>query len=520
MRLLHFDSSGKLNLTDFRGKSIPPYAIRSHRWGCEEVLFEDVRDRSYERKTSYEKIGFCAKQATQDYLEYFWIDTCCIDKWNVDELSKAINSMYNWYRDAARCYVFLPDVSICITTSVQCEETWKESFRKSKWFTREWTLQELIAPKMVEFFPRWSSTRRQRVAGLALHGDPLESFSIPERMAWAKFRETTEPEDGAYCLSGILHVSIPKIYGEGMDTALEKLRNELKPAGIAPFSIPFSRNPKSVGRELQLADLAARLFQNKQTIVIAVTGAGGAGKSQLAPELAYITKEKDEGCSAFWIDAGDINNADVRLLVTDYLSREESRKWLLIFDNADDVGLTSADRSIILTTTNNDTAETFAKVSIIQLKAMTPSAAESMLEKYLTTPIPSGEREEMKLLLEEHSYLPLAIVLVAVYIRLNNITLSDYRLSRTLPKHGQQQDRTMTSIDTTLLISLQHILSTYPLAAESLLLSACIGRKDIPRDFFTAASDYALVTRRPAESAPDVHRLVHHAIRNWLQEQQ
>ena len=98
MRLLHFNALGRLILTDFRGKPIPRYAILSHRWSDSETLIEDVRSRIYEEKEEgYKKLMFCAEQAAQDGLRYFWIDTCCIDSWNNDERSVAINSMFQWY---------------------------------------------------------------------------------------------------------------------------------------------------------------------------------------------------------------------------------------------------------------------------------------------------------------------------------------------------------------------------------------------------------------------------------------
>jgi hypothetical protein len=112
MRLLHFDTLGKLVLTDFRGKTIPPYAILSHRWSDSEILLEDIASGAYkDAKEGYRKLAFCAKQAAQDKLQYFWIDTCCIDKWNLRERSRAINSMFHWYKNAERCYVFLSDVT-------------------------------------------------------------------------------------------------------------------------------------------------------------------------------------------------------------------------------------------------------------------------------------------------------------------------------------------------------------------------------------------------------------------------
>ena len=117
MRLLHFDAPDRLILTDFRGKPIPPYAILSHRWSNSEALFEDVSNGAYkQREEGYQKLKFCAEQAAKDGLQYFWIDTCCIDRWDNNERSRAINSMFQWYQKAARCYVFLLDVSLTAVT--------------------------------------------------------------------------------------------------------------------------------------------------------------------------------------------------------------------------------------------------------------------------------------------------------------------------------------------------------------------------------------------------------------------
>ncbi|KAK5111411.1 hypothetical protein LTR85_012141 [Meristemomyces frigidus] len=90
------------------------YAILSHRWGPdeEEVTYDDVVNRIGTSKpgTGFEKIRFCVRQATQDGLRHFWMDTCCIDKSKETELSKALRSMNRWYANAEKCYVFLADV--------------------------------------------------------------------------------------------------------------------------------------------------------------------------------------------------------------------------------------------------------------------------------------------------------------------------------------------------------------------------------------------------------------------------
>jgi hypothetical protein len=240
MRLLHYTEVGELVWTEFSAGNIPPYAILSHTWDVGEVSFEDLVNNRAESKAGYRKILFCGGQAARDHLQYFWVDTCCIDKRNFHELSKAINSMFRWYQNAVKCYVFLSDVSTpSITDNPLYQSIWKTAFQKSRWFTRGWTLQELIAPASVEFFSVQhrrlgdkESLKQQifEITGVpiqALEGLPLTRFSIEERMTWAAKRRTTEEEDGAYCLLGIFGVFMPLIYGEGRRNAFVRLKEEI-----------------------------------------------------------------------------------------------------------------------------------------------------------------------------------------------------------------------------------------------------------------------------------------------------
>jgi hypothetical protein len=113
MRLLQSNDDGNLSLTEFFESAIPNFAILSHRWGTDEVTFKDLTDGTSKSKAGgYSKIQFCGEQARRDGLKYFWVDTCCIDKSSSAELSEAINSIFRWYQKAARCYVYLSDVSI------------------------------------------------------------------------------------------------------------------------------------------------------------------------------------------------------------------------------------------------------------------------------------------------------------------------------------------------------------------------------------------------------------------------
>ncbi|KAK0728901.1 hypothetical protein B0T26DRAFT_673364 [Lasiosphaeria miniovina] len=240
MRLLERDDTGGVRLTEDlpSNNKIPPYAILSHTWGDGEVLFRDLMDGTGKNKAGYAKIQFCRDQAWRDGLRFFWVDTCCIDKSDSAELQHALNSMFRWYRDAAKCYVYLADVSTC-KRDADGNSKWGLDFRKCKWFTRGWTLQELIAPSIVEFFSR----ERERLGdkkslekeihdrtGIplrALQGNPLSDFSVDERKAWIEKRETKYEEDKVYSLFGIFDVHIPVVYGEGKEKAFDRLQEKI-----------------------------------------------------------------------------------------------------------------------------------------------------------------------------------------------------------------------------------------------------------------------------------------------------
>jgi hypothetical protein len=246
MRLLYLSQDGIFGLTkDLVGDDlIPPYAIFSHTWGSdnEEVTFDDIINGIGKDKIGYEKIRFCGKQARQDNLRYFWIDTCCINKSTNNELSTAINSMFRWYQRSSKCYVYLSDVSVPddVTDTQALRITWEYAFRQSRWFTRGWTLQELLAPATVEFFSR--NGRRlgtkisleqeiheiTKIPVNAIRGERFSNFSINERMSWSSERSTTLEEDRVYCLLGIFGVFMPLIYGEGEEYANLRFRDEIQ----------------------------------------------------------------------------------------------------------------------------------------------------------------------------------------------------------------------------------------------------------------------------------------------------
>ncbi|RYO17111.1 hypothetical protein AA0111_g11113 [Alternaria arborescens] len=233
MRLLRLDrEKSTWILEDFPGRVTPFYAILLHTWGREEdeVKFENIQSglrRRYDTsKPGYEKLRFCQEKVEKDGLVYFWIDTCCIKKSDSSELQRSLASMFYWYQRAARCYVYLCDVSIYESTE-HTDSEWEQAFSRSRWFKRGWTLQELIAPKSVFFFSKEKSflgdkkelastiSTVTRIPRPALEGVELSRYRWDERMSWTFGRVTTVPEDSAYCLIGIFDVELNMLYAEG-----------------------------------------------------------------------------------------------------------------------------------------------------------------------------------------------------------------------------------------------------------------------------------------------------------------
>ncbi|KAK3386527.1 heterokaryon incompatibility protein-domain-containing protein, partial [Podospora didyma] len=300
MRLLNTTT---LELSNFIS-DIPPYAILSHMWGDGEVTFQDaaVLPRM-KRLTSLEAlpaanaklwpgarkiIGFC-ETASDDGYGWAWVDTCCIDKTSSAELSEAINSMYRWYAEAAVCHIYLADVGI----DQQFKSTLSsEELEKSRWFTRGWTLQELIAPVYVEFYDmdwRALGTKRHLCPRLAartsipesllLDPSTLPDYFAARRFSWASDRVTTRPEDVAYCLMGIFDVNMPLLYGEGGDKAFTHLQEDflrqsrdlsllLWTSSYVPSnSSVLSRHPRDFSKSFPLTEWRRQSTQEKRLVL-------------------------------------------------------------------------------------------------------------------------------------------------------------------------------------------------------------------------------------------------------------
>jgi hypothetical protein len=315
MRLLTFGSDGVLKLTPdlIDSDRIPPYAILSHTWAEDkEVTYQDLENNVEQTKEGYAKILFCAQQAKSDGLDHFWVDTCCIDKSSSAELAEAINSMFMWYRNAVTCYVYLSDVTGIGPAPVNL------GIAKSRWFTRGWTLQELLAPKTVQFFTREGKSLGDRtslsqhiakITGIpepALLDNDLSTYGPDEKISWAKGRQTRREEDKAYSLLGLLGVNLSLIYGERFESAFERLheaveRKQARSDGLLPranvhWVVSRSINSLFTGRSELLKRIQSALCRERSSHAyqqrrFVITGMGGQGKSEVCVQIANMMRQ-------------------------------------------------------------------------------------------------------------------------------------------------------------------------------------------------------------------------------------
>lgn len=225
-----------LQLHHFHEPRQPRYAILSHTWGDDEVSYSDFSNLEAARsKSSYSKIVKTCQLAESRGLEYVWIDTCCIDKSSSAELTEAINSMFRWYREAEVCFAYISDLPPHNGGPVS---NWLDNGHY-RWFTRGWTLQELVAPDKVEFYDAGWEYRGDKAALIhQLHrvtgidkevladSRILPEVPVARKMSWAANRKTTRTEDMAYCLLGLFDINLPMIYGEG-ERAFLRLQEEI-----------------------------------------------------------------------------------------------------------------------------------------------------------------------------------------------------------------------------------------------------------------------------------------------------
>ncbi|KAH7418662.1 hypothetical protein BKA64DRAFT_691181 [Cadophora sp. MPI-SDFR-AT-0126] len=453
---------------------VPAYAILSHTWGKEEVIYQDLKKGKDKSKTMnkarWRKIQFCANQAADDRLEYFWVDTCCIDKKNLVELGAAINSMFRWYQNAARCYVYLSD---------------EEAFRKSRWFTRGWTLQELIAPRLVDFF----SLEGKRL------GSKL-SFDIKERRSWAERRNTTIEEDTAYCLIGIFDVSIVPNYGERKDQAFRRLEDEIhrlyKGVDFEQFAVglnlaSFPEATQFIAREKELSKIHELLQDHSSRSCVILHGLRDSLKLSFRDVAQQVLRHHPSTSVLSSVD----QDKDLDQVVS----------VLMIYDNFDNPKtpgnpdssavdirkfLPRSDHGSIIITTRSARVRQGIRIHVQKL----PDVREG-LEIVSNM---SGRKGIEKALVKELDGLPLALSTAGVYLEHVTTSFSDYlqlyktswlKLQTTSPLLDSYEDRTL---HTTWQITFDRIQQQNTASAKLLKLWAYFDRQDLWFDLLRHAN--------------------------------
>ncbi|KAF2010129.1 HET-domain-containing protein [Aaosphaeria arxii CBS 175.79] len=503
MRLLQF-RDGTFSLVERLGRDIPPYAILSHTWGNDgdEVTFEDLIKGIGKSKPGYRKLAFCAGQAEKDDLPFFWVDTCCIDKSSSAELTEAINSMFKWYRGAAKCYAYLSDVSAAEASRDE------QAIGKSRWFARGWTLQEFIAPKEVEFFSMeciklGDKQSLQKILHEitnipidVLRGKALAEVNVDERMSWSLKRQTKREEDAAYSLLGIFDVFMPLIYGEGRDNAFKRLRREIKgastndgPSVVPSSSVPFRRDREFVDRAAVLDQLRVKCSEPASRV--ALVGLGGVGKSQIAIEYSYRVREESPETWIFWVYAGtrarfeegyrqiaeltsmkgwDDPKSDILRLVRKWLRHELNERWLMIIDNADDEEVfmhhetmpdgtfdatnleeplsdflpQSPNGSVLVTSRNRAVAHRLVggNSSIIDVHPMDKEQSLDLLHSKLDlNDSEKVDETDAAKLVETLEYMPLAITQAAAFIALRKPRMTVQKYTERLIRSDEERAR-------------------------------------------------------------------------------
>ncbi|PVH75932.1 FabD/lysophospholipase-like protein, partial [Cadophora sp. DSE1049] len=351
--------------------------------------------------------------------------------------------------------------------------------------------------------------------------------------------------------------------------------------------VPFERNNCFSGRGSELIQLEKLLFSESGPKKIAVFGLGGVGKTSLTIELVYRIREHHEDCSIFWIPATnfeslqqayfnickqlylpgwDNKNEDPKRLLQSFLSQASAGQWLLVFDNADDISMwtgsqgsdqvsrrlmdylpSSQDGRIMFTSRDKKTAYGLVQRSqhIVEVPELSEAVAIDLLQKYLPKRDLGKHKDDAKSLLEQLTYLPLAIVQAAAYVNKNLISLAEYLLlladqeeemidllSENFEDDSRYRD-VKNPVATTWLISFEQIRLRDPLAADYLSFMACVDSKDVPQsllppgpsrvkevDAIGTLQAYSFIQKRAEGLALDVHRLVHLATRNWLRKEE
>ncbi|KAL2826956.1 hypothetical protein BDW59DRAFT_160535, partial [Aspergillus cavernicola] len=345
------------------------------------------------------------------------------------------------------------------------------------------------------------------------------------------------------------------------------------------FMIPFGRNNRFVGRQDEIQKLEDLISAPDGAKKLAITGLGGVGKTQIALELAYRMRDREPECSIFWIPCTgyeaveqafmtiaqivgiqDMEPAEVKEHLRTYFSQTIG-KWILIFDNADETDMWMKDSStasalkdflpynsqghIIFTTRNRKLAVKLASSSVIHTPELDEKTGMEFLEKSLIQKCLLDDHHAVITLLEQLTFLPLALTQAAAYINENGIEMSDYLLllqeqeadvvellSEDFDDDGRYKN-IQNPVAMTWLISFYQIQKLDQLASDYLSLMACVNPRDIPKSFLPREASkkkmsdalgllnaYSFITIQLRSGSITIHRLVHLATRNWMKKEE
>ncbi|KAL4911981.1 hypothetical protein BDW62DRAFT_215383 [Aspergillus aurantiobrunneus] len=327
--------------------------------------------------------------------------------------------------------------------------------------------------------------------------------------------------------------------------------------------IPFERNTRFVGRHDEIQKLEDLISLPDGAKKLAITGLGG-GEPECSIFWIPCTSSEavEQACMAIAQIVGlqDVNSAEVKEHIKTYFSQND-QKWLLIFDNADDMDVWTDGSNnnlplkdflpvnnqghVIFTTRNQELAVDLASSYVTHVRELNEKTGVEFLEKSLIRTDLLHDSHTTIALLEQLTFLPLAISQATAYINKKDITLSDYLilleeqeadvvelLSKDFGDNGRYKDM-QNPIAKTWLISFSQIQKLDQLATEYLSLMACVDPRNIPQTFLPPPgsklkmtdalgllSAYFFITIQPGNYSISLHRLVHLATRNWMRKEE
>ncbi|PVI07990.1 hypothetical protein DM02DRAFT_637793 [Periconia macrospinosa] len=324
MRLINCHNFG---LEDFAEENKPPYAIVSHTSQASDIVFKDYCNvDELKKKPGFEKLSKTCGIALSFGCDYCWIDTCCVDKSNFGEWSEAVNSMFKWYQNSAFCIAYLSDFEgVGLGADSECDSKVRLKAKaglgvqdgppaysevdgthsladlgQCRWFSCGWTLQQLIAPRYVQFYDsQWRfylekrefATELSRITGVPV--DTIKSmdyqsrrYSVAEIMFWASSRTTTQVEDMSYCLFGLFEINLPLIYGEG-GKAFFRLQEEI--IRTRPDLSIFAWQTKTPDKDLAPRDRIRGLLARSPAEFSLAGGISSSGPTR-GPEMEDVTE--------------------------------------------------------------------------------------------------------------------------------------------------------------------------------------------------------------------------------------